>query len=95
MERSQRGYAIPQRAFLRNREHVTALLTGEIAAGAILFEHEITLAVWAGSEQQHRIPPVTIHGAWGVLQRAGANVRVSPAHPAERHAWQGSAVAAR
>jgi hypothetical protein len=53
MNRAKRSDAIPQRAFLRRREDVTALDTNEVTTGAILLEDEIAVAMWTGFEQQH------------------------------------------
>jgi hypothetical protein len=57
VERPQRRGVKSQFVFLRRRENMTALHTGEIATGAILLEDEIAVAMWAGFEQQHGRPP--------------------------------------
>jgi hypothetical protein len=51
VKRAQRRDAIAERAFLRRREDVTALHTGEIATVAILLEDEIAMTMWASFEQ--------------------------------------------
>jgi hypothetical protein len=51
MKRAKRRDAIPQRAFLRRREDVTALHTSEVTTGGILLEDEIAMAMWTGFEQ--------------------------------------------
>jgi hypothetical protein len=51
IERAKRRDAIAERTFLRCREDVTALHTGEIATVAILLEDEIAMTMWARFEQ--------------------------------------------
>ena len=61
VERPQRCDANSQRVFLIGRENMTALHAGKVAAGAILLEDEIAMAMWAGFEQQHGGPPFRSH----------------------------------
>jgi hypothetical protein len=61
VERPQRCDAKSQRVFLVSRENMAALHTGKVAAGAILLEDEIAVAMWAGFEQQHGGPPFRSH----------------------------------